>query len=206
VQRKPQTRAAILLSERLRAVATKAQEQAIRDYLTVLKDPTAVHANDVRDLEAKVEGTTDPVERLRLRAQIEQAKRPDTSKFEDAFAKHAKGWAQEHGVTVEAFLAEGVPPAVLRKAGFTVRRGGRRGGGARRAATTRRTRVSADDVRKSLPRGKFTVRDVQEASGGSPAVVRRVIQEELEGGHVTEVGTAPDHQGPGRAPTIYQRK
>ena len=54
-------------------MATKAQEQAIRDYLTVLKDPSALRKGDVSDLEARVESTSDPVERLRLRSKIDDA-------------------------------------------------------------------------------------------------------------------------------------
>jgi hypothetical protein len=187
-------------------VARKAQEQAIRDYLTVLNDPAALHTSDVGELQAQISGTDDPIERLRLRGKIEQLKNPDSSKYEDAFVKHAKAWATEHGVTADAFRAEGVPPAVLRKAGFTVRGDGRKRTRGRRSTGTRRTRVNAEQVRKAIPRGKFTVKDVQEASGASPAVVRRIVQEEIQAGNVADAGPAPDHQGPGRAPTIYQRK
>ena len=194
------------LQQKGRAVASKTQEQAIRNYLTVLNDPAALHTNDVGALEAQINSTDDPVERLRLRGKIEQLKQPDTSKYEDAFVKHAKAWATEHGVTADAFRAEGVPPAVLRKAGFAVRGDGRKRTRGRRSTATRRTRVNVQQVRKAIPRGKFTVKDVQEASGASPAVVRRVIQEEIQAGNVTDAGPASDHHGPGRAPTIYQRK
>ena len=187
-------------------MASKTQERPIRDYLTVLNNPAVLHTNDVRELEAQINGTDDPVERLRLRGKIEQVKKPDTSKYEGAFVKHATSWAKEHGVTRYAFRAEGVPPAVLRKAGFTVRGDGRKRTRGRRGTGTRRSRVSAEQVRKAIPRGNFTIKDVQQASGASPAVVRRIVQEELQAGNVTDAGPAPDHQGPGRAPTIYQGK
>jgi hypothetical protein len=190
-----------------RAVASKTQEHAIRNYLTVLNDPAALHTSDVGELQAEISGTGDPIERLRLRGKIERLKNPDSSKYEDAFVKHAKAWATENGVTAGAFRAEGVPPAVLRKAGFAVRGDGRRKRTrGRRSTATRRTRVNVQQVRKAIPRGKFTVKDVQEASGASAAVVRRIIQEEIQAGNVTDAGPASDHEGPGRAPTIYQRK
>jgi hypothetical protein len=185
-------------------VATKTQEQAIRNYLTVLNNPDALRKNDRHALETKVKETGDPVARLRLRAQLEGMKRPDTSRYEAAFVKHAKAWAEEQGVSADAFRAEGVSPAVLRKAGFAVRGTKPRRARARRQPGTHR--VNADHVRRAIPRGKFTVKDLQRASGASTAVVRRVLQEELEAETITKAGSDPKHKGPGRAATIYQRK
>ncbi len=110
-------------------------------------------------------------------------------------------------VSERAFLDEGVPPKVLRKAGFrNVGRTATKSTGARATgARTTRTRVSADQVRAAMPKGKFTIKDVQDASGASPAVVRRVVDEEVEAGNVTEFGPDPEHSGPGRAPTVYSR-
>jgi hypothetical protein len=98
-----------------------------------------------------------------------------------------------------------VPAAVLRRAGFSVRGADGRGRGRGRSRQTRRTRVSAEQVREALPKGTFSTKDVQEAIGASPAVVRRVLREEVEAGRVSNEGADPDHQGPGRAPTRYRR-
>lgn len=183
-------------------MATEAADEAIRKYLVSLKDPSALKDDErVAELQAQLAAAEDELERLRLRQQILDAERPPTDKLEEAFVEHAKTWAERHGITEKAFQAEGVPPQVLRRAGFKVS-GGR---AAQRRPARSRSRVSSEEVRKSLPKGTFTVKQVQEASGASPAVVRRIIQEEVEAGRVTEHGTDPDHKGPGRAPTLYQR-
>lgn len=183
---------------------TKSQESAIRNYLVSLKDPSALKDEDhLASLQRKLEETDDELERLQLRQQILDAERPPVAKFEEEFISSAKAWADEHGITDRAFLAEGVPPQVLRKAGFR-NVGGGRGRTAPKPARGR-SRVSAEEVRAAIPKGTFTVKRLQEESGASPAVVRRVVQEEIDAGRVTEAGTDPDHRGPGRAPTLYRR-
>lgn len=187
-------------------MASTAAEEAVRNYLLVLKDPGALRDEErISELEGQLRSTTDPVERVKLHQQLREVQRPETHHYEEAFVTHAKAWADAHGISVAAFLAEGVATAVLRRAGFSVpgARAGRRTGGGRTA--TGRSRVSAEQVRAALPTGSFTAKDVQEATGASPAVVRRVIQEETAAGTVVAGGPDPDHQGPGRAPVIYKR-
>ncbi len=186
-------------------MATATAEQAVRTYLTALKDPSALRdENEVAQLERQIDKTDDHVERLVLRQQLLEAKSPALERYEEGFVKHAKKWADDRGVTAEAFASEGVPPAVLRRAGFRVR-GGRKAA-PRKTSRARRSRVSADDVRKAIPRGTFTVKRLEESTGASPAVVRKVVQAEVEAGNLTEVGPDPDHRGPGRAPTLYKKK
>jgi len=183
---------------------TKAQQAAVRNYLISLRDPAALRDDDaIADLHSRIDQTDDDVERLRLRQQLLDLQDPPLEQYEAAFVEHAKAWADDSGVTADAFVAEGVPAGVLRRAGF---RGVTDGGTRRtRRTTTRRRRVSTDEVRAALPAGAFTVKDVQDASGASAAVVRRVIGEEVDAGNVTDQGPDPDHTGPGRAPTVYQR-
>ena len=180
-------------------------EQAVREYLVSLRDPSALRDDDkLAKLEEQLNQTDDELDRLRLRQQILDVENPAIDGYEDRFVEHAKAWAEQAGVSEKAFLAQGVPAKVLRKAGF--RNVGR--GGIAQSASTRslRRRVSADEVRASIPKeGQFTIKDVQEASGASPAVVRRVVGEEVEAGNVNEVGPDPEHSGPGRAPTLYSR-
>ncbi len=181
-------------------------EEAVRSYLTALKDPSALRDDDViRDLEARLDSTDDQLERVVVRQQLLDAQSPSIERFEDDFVTHAKAWADEHGVSSSAFADEGVPADVLRRAGFKVGAGGRRGAGRGRAAGTRK-RVTVDEVRAAIPRGTFTVKMLQERSGASPAVVRKVISEELAAGTITEEGTDPDHTGPGRSPVLYKKK
>lgn len=181
-------------------------EKAVRDYLVSLREPSSLRdENLIARLQKQLDESDDELERLHLRQQIIEADTPNMDAYEEAFTTHAKAWAEKTGVSDKAFLAEGVPAAVLRKAGF---RGV--GSGRSRRADTRgngasRKRVSADEVRQSIPKGTFTVKDVQQSSGASSAVVRRVINEEVDAGNVTEAGPDPDHAGPGRAPTLYKR-
>ena len=190
---------------------TKTQDAAVRNYLTSLRDPAALRDDDaIADLQAKIEQSDDELERLQLRQQLLDLENPATEGYQDAFVQHAKAWADKTGISAEAFIAEGVPAAVLRRAGFRgVPGGGRRSTRSRRTTTatkpaSTRTRVSADDVRAASPNDSFTVKDLQERSGASAAVVRRVINEEVDAGRLTDQGADPDHTGPGRAPTIYQ--
>ena len=180
-------------------------DQAVRNYLVSLRDPSALRDESaVGTLKKRLDESQDHLERLKLRQEIIEADSPPVEQYEAAFITHAKAWAEKTGVSDKAFLAEGVPAATLRKAGFRNVGSGRTRTPAR-AQTSSRRRVSADQVREAIPSGTFTVKDVQDASGASSAVVRRVINEEVQAGNFTEKGSDPDHTGPGRAPTLYQR-
>lgn len=186
---------------------TKAQQEAVRNYLTSLRDPLVLRDDDaIAELRTRIDQTDDDVARLKLRQQLLDLQHPPREQYEAAFVEHAKAWADDTGVTANAFIAEGVPAEVLRRAGFR----GVTNGGTRRTRrttardTTPRRRVSAAEVRAAIPTGTFTVKDVQQVSGASAAVVRRVISGEVDAGNVTDQGPDPDHSGPGRAPTIYQ--
>lgn len=186
------------------------QEAAVRNYLLSIRNPGALRDDDaIAALNAKLEESNDELERLQLRQQLLDSESPSLERYEDAFVEHARAWAERTGISAEAFLAEGVQPGVLRRAGFRgVSGGGRRRSSSRSTSSSRtstRTRVSADEVRAAIPTGTFTVKDLQERSGASAAVVRRIIAEEVEAGTVTDEGPDPDHSGPGRAPTVYKR-
>lgn len=179
-------------------MATKAQEEAVRRYLEYVKDPASiVDASQVEKLEARLAEATDPVERLTLRGHLEAAREGNGEAVREGFGAHAKAWADDKGVTASAFEAEGVPRDVLADAGLVSKRGGRR---------RPRNRVSAEDVRKALPRRKtqqVTVNSLAEETGASVGTVRNVIKEEVEAGRLAEAGPDPGHAGPGRAPTVY---
>ena len=187
-------------------MASAAAEKAVRGYLGALNDPTSLRdESTLTQLRKEHEGTTDTLARIQLRQKILDAENPSIESYEEGFVTHAKAWADDKGVTADAFLAEGVDPSVLRRAGFSV--SARQRGGSRRRAgrTTRRTRVTADQVRGAIPRGGFTVKQLQERSGASPVVVRKVIEQETKAGRLQKVGPDPDHRGPGRAPVLYKR-
>lgn len=179
-------------------------EEAVRSYLVALKDPAGLRdENRVKELQQRLEKSKDQLERVRLRQEIEEAERPSIERYENEFVTHAKAWAEEQGVGANAFAEEGVSDAVLRRAGL--RRGGR-GRSGRRRGPGRSTRVSSDTVRGAIPsRGTFTIKDLQERTGGSIATVRNVVKDAEENGLIQAQGTDPDHKGPGRAPTLYRR-
>lgn len=178
-------------------------ESAVRNYLVALNDPSALRDDDkIATIEQQLEQSDDRLERVRLRQELEDAQQPSVEHYETEFITHAKAWAEEHGVGAKAFSEEGVPDAVLRKAGL--RKGGRGRSDQRRGGTKSR-RVSAEDVRTAIPRGTFTIKDLQERTGGSIATVRNVVKEAEQTGLIHAEGSDPDHTGPGRAPTLYKR-
>jgi hypothetical protein len=184
------------------------QESAVRNYLLSIRNPGALRDDEaIATLNAKLEESNDELERLQLRQQLLDSETPSLEGYEELFVEHAKAWADRTGISADAFVAEGVPAATLRRAGFRGVSGGRRRSSGRPSSATRatpRTRVSADEVRAAIPTGQFTVKDLQERSGASAAVVRRVISEEVAAGNVSDEGADPDHSGPGRAPTLYK--
>lgn len=182
-------------------MASDSADTAVRNYLTALRDPSSLRDEEsLAALQAQLDNSSDELERLQLRQQLLDLETPSVERYEADFITHAKAWADEHGITAAAFEAEGVPSSVLRKAGMSGPSRGRRG----RRGT--RTRVTVDQVRAAIPRGVFTIKTLQEASGASPAVVRKVVAEELEAGNLKDQGADPDHRGPGRAPTLYKKR
>jgi hypothetical protein len=184
-----------------------AAETAVRDYLRALKDPASLRDEDtINDLNKRLEQSDDALERLRLRQQLLDAEAPSVERLEEGFVTHAKAWADGTAISVNAFQAEGVTPDVLRRAGFPVT-GARRGRGRAPAVPqrARRSRVTVEEVRAAIPDGAFTIKTLQEVSGASPAVVRKVVAEEEAAGHLHSEGTDPDHRGPGRAPVLYRK-
>ncbi|MEX2619260.1 MAG: hypothetical protein WD250_03475 [Egibacteraceae bacterium] len=184
--------------------ATTDSESAVRNYLLALKEPTALRDDNlVGELRQRLESTDDQLERVQLRQQVRDAENPSIERFEDEFVTHAKEWAEAHGVGASAFAEEGVPDAVLRRAGLLRGRG--RGRSGRKSGGARSPRVSAADVRAAIPRGTFTIKQLQERTGGSVATVRNVVKEAEQQGLIEPQGSDPDHVGPGRAPTLYKR-
>jgi hypothetical protein len=124
------------------------------------------------------------------------------------FITHARAYAEAQSIPIAAFRAVGVSDDVLRQAGFGVAgRTGRAPRAGRAAGAPRAKQVSVDELKAAalgLPK-RFTLADVSAAAGGgSPATVRRAVDELISGGKVSKLGPKPDHQGPGRAPTLYE--
>jgi hypothetical protein len=180
-------------------------EDVVRSYLLALRDPSALRDDDaVAALEERIDASSDQIERLKLRQELLEARTPSLDRYEEDFVTHAKAWAEDNGVSADAFASEGVDAAVLRRAGFRAA-GGRGRGRNGRASGGTRSRVTSDEVRAAIPQGTFTIKVLQDRSGASPAIVRKVVTEEIAAGNVTDEGKDPDHAGPGRAATLYRK-
>lgn len=99
---------------------------------------------------------------------------------------------------------------MLREAGFDVpsgRRRGRRGIAPSGEGRQRAKAVPAEDVKAFVlkQKGTFTLADVMSGIGGSPATVRKAVDDLVESGQVEKLGPVPDYSGRGRAPTQYSR-
>lgn len=179
-------------------------DEAIRRYLNFLSDPTTLRdADEITKLQSKVDAATDPVDRLKALGAVERAKEVDGGAAREDFIAVARDWADEHGVTADHFRAMGVPAADLAAAGFRVS-GGRRG---RATAAKRSRRVPVDDIKAKLGtvRSTFSVRDLEAASGGTNATVRKALAELVEEGKARKIGPDPDWSGRGRSPILYER-
>ena len=182
-------------------------EDAVRRYLAWIEDPsTAVDTAAVEAAEAAFASATDPIERLKAAAARDRAATADVASIERDFVANAKAYADAEGIPASAFAALGVSSDVLLRAGFVV--GGAR---ARRSsapsAPARSPQVPVAKIKAvalQMPK-RFTLGQVAEhAGGGSPATVRKAVEELIAEGRVAKVGPATDHQGPGRAPTVYE--
>jgi len=123
---------------------------------------------------------------------------------------HAKAYADAESIPVAAFVALGVGADVLKQAGFEVA-GPKRARGsaspARASSGPRAPQVSVAAIKSvagQMPK-QFTLGQLADkAGGGSPVTVRKAVDELIAEGRAAKLGPAPDHQGPGRAPTLYE--
>ena len=195
--------------------------QVVRDYLRALRDPATLRNDDAMAALGWLDsGGGDVIERLKARQQMLELQDPKQRmrELEEQFVRHAKTWAESHGVSEEAFRAEGVTPTVLTAAGWGARR--RRSASRttkataapapaatapKAAAPKARARVTATDVWIAIPEGEpFTLKWLVEQTGASLATVRKVITDEVKAGHISEEGPDPAHSSRGRAPTLYR--
>ncbi len=189
-------------------------EDAVRRYLQYLQDPSQlVDPDEIGRLEREAEATSDVVERLIVLSRLKRAREVDEDAFRRDFVTHARAFAAEHDIDTSAFLAMGVNPGVLAQAGFPIagavrgridRAGSTSGSGApRRRAPKVGVGAIQDGVREwSEP---FTLADVATKIGGSPATIRKAVDELVASGEVESLGPDRGHHGKGRAPFVYQR-
>lgn len=189
-------------------------EAAVRLYLLWLEDPAKlVDEVSVRRAETAVENAKDPLDRLHALADLEHARQADGDQVQLDFVAHAKGYAEEQSIPVSAFEEMGVPRDVLGEAGFEVARRGGRGRGRSGASTARSSgrqraqRVPLEDIKAvvtSQMSKRFTLSELGEKAGGSPATLRKAVDDLIEAGKVKKIGPQEGYSGRGRAPTVYE--
>ncbi len=188
-------------------------EGAVRGYLVFLEDPRKLRDEAaIQRLTQAVLVADDPIDKLKALAELERAAQVDEKAVRSAFVEHARAWADAEAVPVTAFRELGVPDDALREAGFDLPAGPPRRARASRAnaAGTGRPRARAvpvDEIKAHVLGldGPFVLSDVMSGVGGSPATIRKAVDELVEAGQVTRLGPVPDHSGRGRAPVRYAR-
>lgn len=182
-------------------------ESAIRNYLLYLDDPRKLIDHElIEQLRSKAQQANDPIERLKMYAELERAQYFDDSRYKLDFILHAKSWAEANNVTAAAFRHLGVKDDVLRSAGL-VAEDARRGKKARKPEqSSARGSVSAETIKSHIRslHGRFTLADVQSSVGGSPMTVRKGVQELITAGTIVRIGAMPDWSGRGRAPIVFE--
>jgi hypothetical protein len=188
-------------------------ESAVRMYLLYLEDPARLR--DEGEIQRKTKAVleaNDPIEKLKALAELERVAKVDEEPLRKGFVEHAKAWAEPQGIPVTAFRELQVPDEVLREAGFDVpvaarRRRGGPGGSASGEARQRAKAVPVDEIKSHVLEmsGTFVLTDVMNGVGGSPATVRKAVDDLVESGQVERLGPVPDYEGRGRAPIQYSR-
>ena len=190
-------------------------EGAVRLYLLYLEDPSKLR--DETEIQRKTQAVLDakdPIDKLKALADLERVAKVDEEPLRKGFIEHAKAWSEPQGIPVSAFRELQVPDDVLREAGFDVpatpQRRRRGAGGAGSGSVDGRQRAKAvpvEDIKAYVleQTGTFVLADVMSGVGGSPATVRKAVDDLVESGQVERLGPVPDYQGRGRAPIQYNR-
>lgn len=185
-------------------------EGAVRLYLLYLDDPSKLR--DETEIQKKTQAVLDakdPIDKLKAIAELERVAKVDESPLREGFVKHAKEWAEETRVPVSAFRELKVPDDVLREAGFDVPapRRGRGGASASAEGRQRAKAVPVDEIKEYVLHqdGTFLLADIMSGVGGSPATVRKAVDELIEAGQVERLGPLAEYSGRGRAPVQYKR-
>lgn len=190
---------------------TSAAEDAVRRYLMALTDPESLLDRDaIGEAEQRLAKASDPLEQVQALSDLKRLQEPRLNGVEEAFTEHAKDWSESAGVLPEALLEMGVPPKVMRRAGFKVRASG--GTTTRRSTTpgkrSTRSKGHAHDkaILDAWPAGEtVTTVNLREATGLEPHQVRAALKRLIADGKVVEAGLDPDWNRVGRQPTLYAR-
>ena len=187
---------------------------AVRQYLQFLADPSQlVDPARIAELEATVAATSDVLGKLKAVGDLHRAREIDGGVYAANFIRHAKDYVEAEGVPVQAFAEMGVPHEVLVGAGLVTKGRGRAAAVRLRPAAAASTAARA----KAVPTGDitawilkrkaiFTTADVGNGAGGSPATIKKAIDDLVKSGQLINRGADPAYSGRGRAPYRYEVK
>jgi hypothetical protein len=191
----------------VRVSTSEEAELAVKEYLATIGQPRARgrQARPKPDFDAATKGISDPLAKLAaIKAERERvANIVVGDSAEEGFVKYGKVWAKIHDYGREDFAALGVSRRVLDAVfgGSTPK--------VRAVSTRRAPRVSTKDLADAItakPAGTWlTVSALMREVGGSPATVRKVLDELAAAGTVTDPIDDPKHSGKGRAPKVWER-
>ncbi|MGH9211423.1 MAG: hypothetical protein ACRD2C_12190 [Acidimicrobiales bacterium] len=192
------------------ATNTKSAETAVRTYLLYLEDPGKLRdESEIQKKTAAVLDANDPIEKLKALADLERVANIDEVPLREGFVQHAKRWATEQSIPLSAFRELKVPDDLLREAGFDLPASRRRGRGAGAGDGRQRAKaVPVDEIKAFVlgQKGTFILNDVMGGVGGSPATVRKAVDELIDARQVDKLGPVPDYHGRGRAPIQYKTR
>jgi hypothetical protein len=161
-------------------MADQADEQVLR---------LALRALALSQASGSAPAVDDPVQRLLARAAAERD-----------FVAVGKRWADEHGVTVSAFLDEGVPADLLSAAGFEFGRSHPDQSAADRAALHQ-------SIWNAMPAHQpFTIEGLAVRADKTRRVVQQAVDRAVEEGILAVVAVSEVQGRPGLASFLYRRR
>lgn len=181
-------------------------EGAVRSYLRFLEDPDQlVDPDAVKRLEDSVAAARDPVDKLKALAELEKARRPDASRYEEAFIRAAKVWADANEIAGQLFSNLGVDREVLEAAGLLPRAPTSSRQRRQNIKDSKSTSVGVIKAHIRNQKGEFKLASIAAAVGGSPMTLRKAVNQLIAEGVVQRLGPDPQWRQPGRAPILFRR-
>lgn len=197
-------------------------EEAVRRYLTFLKDRTAlVDQEAVARAQAQVDRAKDVIAEVLALARLERAQVVDEAPIRAAFVAAIGGWAADNDISVETLRRFGVPAEVLLEAKLMSRRQfeqERRAAGARptskptpgqtlngaRSRTLNPAEAAA--LLDGLPDGQFTVAEARDATGLTRDAARSRVNRAVTAGLLVTAGVDnSDLTRKGKRPMRFER-
>lgn len=205
--------------------STKAEkaEEAVRRYLTFLKDRTAlVDQEAVARAQAQVDRAKDVIAEVLALARLERTQVVDEAPIRAAFVAAIGGWAADNDISVETLRRFGVPAEVLLEAKLMSRRQfeqERRAAGARPTSKPTPGQVALNGARSrtlspdeaaalldGLPDGQFTVAEARDTLGLTRDAARSRVNRAVTAGLLVTAGVDnSDLTRKGKRPMRFER-